>query len=108
MRMNYDIAERQGGLLEEHVNRDPLKQFDRCRLLCTQMPAFARRDLPSRAGNNESRVELIFHGDSYCSHDQQNSCSKFQGLTGLKHGWNGQECHARLHHSEGFADWPEA
>lgn len=29
MRMNYDIAERQGGLLEEHVDKDPLKQFDR-------------------------------------------------------------------------------
>ena len=29
MRLNYDVAERQGGLLEEHVDKDPLKQFDR-------------------------------------------------------------------------------
>ena len=36
MRMNYDIAERQGGLLEEHVDKDPLKQFDRS-AACFQM-----------------------------------------------------------------------
>lgn len=29
MRMNYDLAERGGGLLEEDIDKDPLKQFDR-------------------------------------------------------------------------------
>lgn len=29
MRLNYDVAERQGGLKEEDVDKDPLKQFDR-------------------------------------------------------------------------------
>ena len=27
IRLNYDLAERGGGLLEEHVDPDPMKQF---------------------------------------------------------------------------------
>lgn len=35
IRLNYDLAEKGGGLLEEHVDADPMKQFDKWFQVCS-------------------------------------------------------------------------
>lgn len=42
IRLNYDLAERGGGLLEEHVDPDPMKQFSKW----FQVGAYAQGNLP--------------------------------------------------------------
>ena len=38
IRLNYDLADKGGGLLEEHVDADPMKQFDKWFQVCPTLP----------------------------------------------------------------------
>lgn len=58
LRLNYDLAEKGGGLLEEHVDADPMKQFDKWFQVCSVLPSIRLSQEGLESASNSCVVEV--------------------------------------------------